>query len=58
MKVLKTETLSDGCFMVYFADGSAMAASRGDYMADLIFYPGDPDRCLKKYSWKFDSLGK
>ncbi len=59
MKVVKTETLSDeGRLMVYFADGSAMAAARGDYMSDLIFYPGDPNRCLKKYSGRFDSLGK
>lgn len=59
MKVVKTETLNDeGRFMVYFADGSAMAVSRGDYISDLIFYPGDPVRCLKKYSGRFDSLGK
>ncbi|HIS36915.1 TPA: hypothetical protein IAC10_09865 [Candidatus Scatousia excrementigallinarum] len=58
MKVVKTKSLrDDGRFIVYFADGSALSSSRGDHMQDLIFYPGDPDRCLKKYS-RFGALGK
>lgn len=44
MKIIRTETLSDGGFMVYFPDGSALQ-SRPHTTRDWRFYTGNPDRC-------------
>ena len=45
MKILKTETLSDGAFIVYFPDGSALR-SRPYTTRDWYFYTGNPDKCI------------
>lgn len=52
MKIIKTETLSDGSYMVYFADGSALRPEKS-YSRDWYFYPGKPEKCMEKYgvSW-------
>ena len=44
MKILKTKTLSDGSFRVYFADGSALN-SRPHTTRDWYFYAGNPEKC-------------
>ena len=52
MKIVRTETLSDGSYMVYFADGSALRPDK-NYSRDWYFYPGKPNKCIEKYgvSW-------
>lgn len=49
MKILKTETLSNGTFIVYFADGSALKTLQPNKTRDWVFYPGNPDKCIKQY---------
>lgn len=46
MKIVKSELLSDGSLIVYFADGSALSAD-GHTTRDWKFYPGKPDKCSK-----------
>ena len=48
LKIVKTETLSDGSYMVYFSDGSAIRPWR-DSTRDWYFYPGNPQKCIEKY---------
>ncbi len=45
MKILKTEILSDGSFIVYFPDGSALRSSIYT-TRDWYFYTGNPDKCM------------
>ncbi len=48
LKIAKSETLSDGSYMIYFADGSAVRPWH-DSTRDWHFYPGNPQKCLEKY---------
>ncbi len=48
LKISKTEKLSSGFFVVYFLDGSALAISSYS-SGDWSFYPGNPQKCIKKY---------
>ena len=48
LKVTRTDTLSDGSLIVYFADGSALRPA-AEYTRDWFFYPGDPNKCIAKY---------
>lgn len=48
MKIVRTETLSDGAFMVFFPDGSALRPATA-FTRDWYFYPGDPKRCQAQY---------
>ncbi len=57
LKIIKTETLSDGALMVYFPDGSAMQA-RSHTTRDWWFYPGDAKKCLNQYNNGINSIGR
>lgn len=48
LKISSIKTLSDGAFMVYFPDGSALRPAT-DFTRDWYFYPGNPNRCQAKY---------
>ena len=56
MKVVKSETLSDGSFIMYFADGSAFEPEF-KYSRDWYFYPGNPLKCIDKYGPGIQGLG-
>lgn len=56
MKIIKTETLADGSYMVYFADGSALRPV-ADYSRDWTFYPGKPKKCIQNFGSGRGSLG-
>ena len=45
LKIKKTEILSDGRLIVYFPDGSALAAS-SHTTRDWHFYPGNVRKCI------------
>lgn len=49
LKIIKQETLSDGTFIVYFPDGSALRQLNPSITRDWSFYPGNVQKCLKKY---------
>lgn len=49
MKIIKQETLSDGTFIVYFPDGSALRLLQQATTRDWLFYPGTPEKCIKQY---------
>lgn len=49
MKIIKTETLSDGSFIVYFPDGSSLKQLNRGTTRDWVFYPGNAQRCIDKY---------
>lgn len=48
MKILKTQTLSDGTFIVYFPDNSALATSTSAFSRGYYFYPSNPEKCIAK----------
>lgn len=50
MKIIKTETLSNGVFMVYFPDGSALKQAQRIQTRDWVFYPGNPKKCPQETS--------
>ena len=50
LKIIKQETLSDGTFIVYFPDGSALKQLDPTITRDWSFYPGNVPKCLEKYS--------
>lgn len=52
MKIKKQETLSDGTFIVYFLDGSALKLLQNTISRDWAYYPGNPDKCIKQYGTK------
>ena len=56
LKITKQETLSDGTFIVYFSDGSALRQLNPSITRDWIFFPGNPQKCLKTDS-VYDRLG-
>ncbi|PWL78741.1 hypothetical protein DBY21_03685 [Candidatus Gastranaerophilales bacterium] len=48
LNILRSETLNDGTFVVYFPDGSALQPV--DHTTrDWNFYPGSLEKCRKKY---------
>lgn len=47
MKIIKTEILSDGSFIVYFPDGSALRPPEHT-TRDWYFYPGKAQQCINK----------
>ena len=49
LKITKTEKWSNGFFVVYFLDGSALAISSYS-SGDWTFYPGNPQKCIEKYN--------
>lgn len=48
LNIIETETLDDGTYVVYFADGGALQAASST-MRDWRFYPGKPKKCIEKY---------
>ncbi len=48
LKIVKRETHTDGSFIVYLADGSALRSVNGN-TRDWFFYPGNPKKCFEKY---------
>lgn len=48
LKVLKTETLSTGDYVVYLNDGGAISFSNNN-TRDWRYFPGNPGKCLSKY---------
>ncbi len=48
LKIIKTKTLSDGSFMVYFPDGSSLHP-KSHTTRDWIFYPGKAEKCIEQY---------
>lgn len=50
LKITKTEKVSNGYYLVYFPDGSALAIS-SYYSGDWSFYPGNPQKCIEKYGY-------
>lgn len=48
LNIIERETLSDGTFIVYFADGGALK-SKHNTTRDWYFYSGKPKKCIKKY---------
>lgn len=46
MKIIKTETLSNGTFIVYFPDGSALKLGGSHTTRDWLFYPGKAQKCI------------
>ena len=57
MKVVRTGTLSNGAFIMYFEDGSALSPDDG-YSRDWYFYPGNPEKCIDQYGDDIGGLGK
>lgn len=47
MKIIKTETLSDGSYIVYFPDGSALRPESHS-TRDWFFYPGNANKCIQQ----------
>ena len=45
---VKSETLSNGTFIVYFADGSALATVYSGWSRDWYFYPSNAEKCMEK----------
>ena len=50
MKITKMETLSDGSFVAYFADGGALRMRLTDSTRDWDYFPGNVNKCLSKNS--------
>ncbi len=50
LNIIKRKTLSNGTFIVYFSDGSALKPSLATESRDWQFFPSNPDKCLDKYS--------
>ena len=48
LKIIKTEILSDGSFMAYFADGSALRIWKTS-THDWYFYPVNPKKCIERH---------
>ena len=48
LQYTKAEFDNEGSFTVYLADGSVFQVT-GNTSRDWIFYPGDMDKCIKKY---------
>lgn len=48
MKIIKRETLSNGTFIVYFPDGSALRPQTHT-TRDWSFYPSNPKKCIDTY---------
>lgn len=53
---VKTETLSDGTFMVYFSDGSALATISAGRGRDWYFYPSNPEKCMSRTQEKANGI--
>ncbi len=49
MEIIKTEELSDGTFIVYFPDGSALKQAQQSTSRDWFFYPSKAKDCIEKY---------
>ena len=49
LNVVKTESSSNGLFIMYFADGSAFSSSNNT-TRDWFFYPGNVNECLDSCS--------
>lgn len=48
MKIIKIETLSNGTFIIYFPDGSALRP-QAHTTRDWSFYPSNPKKCIDTY---------
>ena len=48
LKIIKKEILSDGSFMAYFTDGSAVRIWKQS-THDWYFYPVNPQKCIERY---------
>ncbi len=49
MAIIKTEELSDGTFIVYFPDGSALKQYQQATTRDWFFYPSKAKDCIGQY---------
>lgn len=56
LNIVESEILSDGSYVVYFADGGALRFHNGT-TRDCYFYPGKPKKCLEKYGTGFEGSG-
>ena len=57
LNILKeSDTTADGVVIYYLVDGGAFS-NVGSNGRDWTFYPGDPEKCLKKYSGGHDGWG-
>lgn len=56
MVIIKKETLSDGAFLVYFPDGSALRPAT-DFTRDWYFYPSNPKKCMDMYGVGYSPEG-
>lgn len=54
LKITSIETKTDGSFIIYFPDGSALKPS-GKNTRDWTFYPGKPDKCIKQYGLAYNA---
>ena len=57
IKTIKVTVDNVGRPTFYLADGSAFKPRHNTALADWLFYPGNPDKCNKKYS-EDDSIGR
>lgn len=48
---------ANGIFVVYFADGSAFGQMQNHTTRDWVFYPGDPEKCIKRHGSLYNALG-
>ncbi len=58
MKILKTEELADGTFIVYFPDGSALKQFKQDTTRDWLFFPQNAAKCMDGNPETLMMLGK
>ncbi len=53
LKIVNKKILADGRPTYYFSDGSALAVVHENESREWYFYPGNPDKCNKKYQNPF-----
>lgn len=49
LEIIKTEEMSDGTFIVFFPDGSALKQALNGTTRDWLFYPSKVNDCIKQY---------
>ncbi|MBS5802045.1 MAG: type II secretion system protein [Brachyspira sp.] len=58
MKTTSVKYDEKGLPYFYFPDGSALKIRFTDAIRDWIFYPGNPDKCIKRYKTEDEAHGK
>lgn len=49
LEIIKTEEMSDGTFIVFFPDGSALKQYQQATTRDWLFYPAKAKKCIELY---------